>query len=107
MNATANLQERTFSLKAPKAHRVLLAGDFTRWLSQPITLRKQLDGVWTATTFLAPGTYHYRFLVDDEWRDDPQCKVRVQNPFGTQNNVIQVFGRPPAESKMRSAGFGR
>jgi 1,4-alpha-glucan branching enzyme len=90
MNATAPKEKRTFSFKAPSARTVLLAGDFTRWLNHPIPLGKQADGVWTATTTLAPGTYHYRFFVDGEWRDDPECKLRVQNQFGTQNDVIQV-----------------
>lgn len=87
---TETPQKQTFSFKAPAAHSVLLAGDFTRWLSKPIPLRKQADGVWKTTTSLAPGTYHYRFLVDGEWRDDPDCRIRVQNPFGTQNDVVQV-----------------
>jgi 1,4-alpha-glucan branching enzyme len=90
MKATAQREKRTFSFKAPSARRVLLAGDFTRWLAHPIPLRMQSDGTWTATTTLAPGTYHYRFFVDGDWRDDPECKVRVQNPFGTQNDVIQI-----------------
>jgi 1,4-alpha-glucan branching enzyme len=90
MNATAPKEKRIFSFKAPSARTVLLVGDFTRWLKHPIPLGKQADGVWTSTTTLAPGTYHYRFFVDGEWRDDPECKLRVQNQFGTQNDVIQV-----------------
>lgn len=90
MNTTARNETRTFSFSAPGARKVLLAGDFTRWLVRPLPLQKQPDGVWTVTTSLAPGTYHYRFFVDGEWRDDPACKVRVKNPFGTQNDVIQV-----------------
>jgi 1,4-alpha-glucan branching enzyme len=86
----ANEWKQTFSFSAPEAHSVLLAGDFTRWLKNPIPLRKQPDGVWRTTASLKPGTYHYRFVVDGEWRDDPECTVRVQNPLGTQNDVIQV-----------------
>ena len=86
----ANETKQTFSFKAPDAHSVLLAGDFTRWLKHPIPLRKQPDGVWKATASLKAGTYHYRFVVDGEWRDDPECTLRVQNPYGTQNGVIQV-----------------
>src|SRR5215510_3297563 len=86
----ANETKQTFSFKAPEAHSVLLAGDFTHWLKHPIPLRKQPDGVWSITASLKPGTHHYRFVVDGEWRDDPECTVRVQNPFGTQNDVIQV-----------------
>jgi 1,4-alpha-glucan branching enzyme len=82
--------KQSFSFKAPGAHRVLLAGDFTHWMKDPIPLHKQPDGVWKAIALLTPGTYHYRFLVDGDWRDDPECKVRVQNPFGTLNSVVQV-----------------
>lgn len=90
MSATIEMQKRTFSYTAPTAHSVLLAGDFTRWLKHPIPLFKQANGTWTTTTPLAPGTYHYRFLVDGEWCDDPNCTLRVKNPFGTQNAVVQV-----------------
>jgi len=90
MNASAIKQKQTFSFKSPAAHSVLLAGDFTRWMENPIPLRKQPDGVWRATASLTPGTYHYRFVVDGEWQDDPECKVRVQNPFGTQNSVVEI-----------------
>lgn len=89
MNTTTK-QKQIFSFNGPTAQSVLLAGDFTRWLKHPIPLRKQPDGVWRATASLTPGTYHYRFVVDGEWHDDPECKVRVQNPFGTQNDVIQI-----------------
>jgi hypothetical protein len=36
---------------------------------------------------LPPGTYHYRFLVDGEWRDDPVCPLHVPNIFGSQDAV--------------------
>jgi len=89
MNATAK-QKQTFLFKTPAAQSVLLAGDFTQWMKNPIPLHKQPDGVWRTTASLTPGTHHYRFVVDGEWRDDPECKLRVQNPFGTQNDVIQI-----------------
>jgi len=91
MNATIiSKQQHTFSFNAPAARSVKVVGDFTRWLKHPISLQKQASGAWIATTSLAPGIYHYRFLVDGEWSDDPGCKVRVQNPFGTLNDVLEV-----------------
>lgn len=90
MSATTETKKQTFAYTAPTAHSVLLAGDFTRWLKHPIPLHKQANGTWTTTANLAPGTYHYRFLVDGEWRDDPNCTLRINNPFGTQNAVLQV-----------------
>jgi 1,4-alpha-glucan branching enzyme len=93
MNRIINKQNRTFSFNAPNAARVLLAGDFTHWLTDPIPLQKQPNGTWKTTILLGPGTYHYRFFVDDQWRDDPECNVRVRTPFGSVNDVIQVPGK--------------
>ena len=92
MNANTSKQRHTFSFNAPAATSVLLAGDFTHWQKNPIPLKKQPDGVWKTTTSLAPGTYHYRFLVDGEWCDDPDCTLRVDNPFGSKDDVIVVAG---------------
>ena len=90
MNTIISKQKQTFSFNAPGAASVLLAGDFTQWRKHPIALRREPDGIWKATTSLAPGTYHYRFLVDGEWRDDPACTLRVKNPFGSQDAVRVV-----------------
>jgi hypothetical protein len=39
---------------------------------------------------LSPGEHYYRFLVDGEWRDDPECPMRVPNPFGGENMMREV-----------------
>ena len=98
--------KQVFSFKAPGASSVLLVGDFTGWMNSPIPLRKQADGVWQAIASLLPGTHYYRFVVDGEWRDDPECKLRVQNPFGTEDAVIRTGAIPdqtPAEIPFRHA----
>jgi 1,4-alpha-glucan branching enzyme len=82
--------QQLFSFNAPAASSVLLVGDFTHWQKGPITLRKTPDGIWRTTVSLPPGEYHYRFLVDGEWRDDPECNLRVPNPFGASNAVVRV-----------------
>lgn len=82
--------QQLFSFNAPGASNVLLVGDFTHWQKAPISLRKTPDGIWRMTVSLPPGEYHYRFLVDGEWRDDPECRLRVPNPFGTSNAVVRV-----------------
>lgn len=79
-----------FAFKAPDAMSVQLVGDFTHWEKSPISLKKEAGGVWTTAVGLAPGTYHYRFLVDGQWRDDPECTLRVPNPFGGSNSVRKV-----------------
>lgn len=86
---------QAFSLTAPGAVRVALVGDFTHWQKNPISLHKDAGGIWRAIVPLAPGEHHYRFLVDGEWRDDPECAVRVRNPFGSENAVVRVAGGAP------------
>ena len=81
---------QTFSFRAPDAVSVQRVGDFTQWQERPINLKKGADGVWRTTVALALGTHHYRFLVDGEWRDDPECSLRVPNPFGGENMTRQV-----------------
>jgi 1,4-alpha-glucan branching enzyme len=86
----ASTNRQTFSITAPTAMSVQLVGDFTHWQEKPAALKKGRDGVWKVTIALPPGTHHYRFLVDGQWRDDPECTLRVPNPFGTQDAVRQV-----------------
>jgi 1,4-alpha-glucan branching enzyme len=87
---TGKRQPQTFFFTAPAAMSVQLVGDFTHWQERPIQMRKRPDGTWQTTVDLGPGTHHYRFLVDGQWRDDPECRVKVPNPYGGQNAVRQV-----------------
>ncbi|MBN2505675.1 MAG: isoamylase early set domain-containing protein [Verrucomicrobia bacterium] len=88
--ASSPTHKQTFSFKAPDAMSVLLVGDFTHWQQHPIPLKKKRGGIWQTTVALSPGSHHYRFLVDGQWRDDPECTLRTQNPFGTENSVRVV-----------------
>ena len=83
-------RSQAFSFRAPEAISVQLVGDFTHWQEKPISLKREAGGMWQASVELAPGTHHYRFLVDGEWRDDPDCTVRVPNPFGSHNMARKV-----------------
>jgi len=83
-------QKQAFAFSAPEARSVQLVGDFTHWQERPISLQKSADGTWRTTVELQPGSHYYRFLVDGEWRDDPECALRTPNPFGGQNMLRQV-----------------
>jgi 1,4-alpha-glucan branching enzyme len=103
-----------FFCSAPEANSVQLVGDFTHWQSKPINLVKQAGGVWKTSVTLAAGTYHYRFLVDGQWCDDPQCTLRIPNIFGSHNMVREVSlsaevaaQAKPAEKKPRRRKAGR
>ena len=96
-----SVQEFFFS--APEANSVQLVGDFTHWQRQPINLVKQANGVWQTSVALAAGSYHYRFLVDGAWCDDPQCTLRIPNIFGSHNMVREVSSSAEVVAQAKSS----
>ena len=85
-------QKVTFSLVAPEALSVQVAGDFTGWQEAPVELKRVKGGVWKTTIPLEPGEHQYRLLVDGQWQDDPSCLLHQPNEFGGQNCVCVVNG---------------
>jgi 1,4-alpha-glucan branching enzyme len=81
---------QNFSILKRSARSVQLVGDFTNWEAHPIPLRGESNGVWHTTVKLEPGTHYYRFLVDGQWYDDPECPIKAPNPFGGMNSVRHV-----------------
>jgi len=80
-----SLKQTEFSLLAPSAQSVFLAGDFNQWDLSSHPLKRDKNGMWKISLNLNPGQYGYRFLVDGEWQNDPSCCDFVDNPFGTLN----------------------
>lgn len=79
-----------FKLHAPGAKRVSVAGSFNNWNANTLSAKKDLSGNWKTRINLWPGKYEYKFFVDGAWVDDPNCKSRIGNAFGTQNCVIEI-----------------
>lgn len=84
------LKKALFSLMAPDAHSVQLAGDFNSWNPEVTPLKKHANGMWKINLKLSPGRYEYRFLVDGKWQNDPQCQSYVANPFGEENCLLII-----------------
>jgi 1,4-alpha-glucan branching enzyme len=78
-------QKTQFSLSAPQAGKVFIAGDFNQWSLTSHPLKADENGIWRISLGLNPGRYEYRFLVDGEWQNDPDCSSFVENSFGTSN----------------------
>jgi 1,4-alpha-glucan branching enzyme len=83
-------QKQAFHFKAPEAQSVLLVGDFTHWQERAISMSRGKGGIWTTSVQLEAGRHTYRFIVDGEWRDDPECTLRVPNAFGGQDMVREA-----------------
>jgi pullulanase len=57
---------------AGKANRVRVAGSFTSWADNAVEMAKNDKGIWQLTLPLAPGSYQYKFIIDDNgWMTDP------------------------------------
>ena len=88
--STKGMRRIQFTLEAPNARQVFVAGDFNGWSNTRHPLKQGADGTWSVSLMLAPGRYEYKFLVDDSWESDPDNARQSRNVFGTWNNVLIV-----------------
>jgi hypothetical protein len=92
-----------FAIRAPGAHDVKLAGDFNGWIpDRDVLSLKEEGGLWKKFVFLGPGSYQYKFVVDDEWRVDPNNTLTAQDSLGGQSSVVVVEGLTVAFVKDHS-----
>ena len=82
----------TFLYPAPAAEEVLLLGDFNGWDPLKHPMKKDENGVWKKIVMVPPGRHEYKFLVDGQWRLDPENQQICRNCFGTRNNYIELEG---------------
>ena len=81
-----------FSIEAPGAASVYLAGEFNGW--DPSAQKMEDpdgDGVFTTTLDLDPGRYAYKFVIDGNWKEDPKAGAFVDDGFGGKNSVVEVL----------------
>src|SRR3989475_2924290 len=76
-----------FTIAAPDAERVHLAGDFNDW-SVDGNEMEAMDGVWTKVVKLPPGRYRYRYVVDGRWQNDPLNAAVEPSPYGGDDSVL-------------------
>ena len=77
-------------LVEPAARHVFVAGSFNGWKPDTTPLVPVGEGRWKGDLKLRPGKHEYLFVVDGQWRPDPNAKESVQNPFGGRNSVVRV-----------------
>ena len=81
----------TFSLHAPQAQSVYVAGSFNDWsLNDSGRMTRSSDGHWALRLPLTSGEYQYQFVIDGRWQPDPANERSVSNGFGDRNSVIEV-----------------
>jgi 1,4-alpha-glucan branching enzyme len=87
---TGTLQEVDFSIYAPHAHEVYLAGSFNDWNTGSLPLKKEKAGMWNIKVKLPKGRYEYKLIVDGKWAQNTPCSILAPNTFGTNNCVVAV-----------------
>lgn len=79
-----------FSVYAPDAREVYLAGDFNDWDKKSHPMKKNKEGVFEINLMLPPGRYEYKMTADGEWLQNIPGASWVPNTFGSYNCVIEV-----------------
>ncbi|MDR0932451.1 MAG: glycogen-binding domain-containing protein [Victivallales bacterium] len=80
-----------FAVKAKPGQKVSLSGSFNDWDPDAAPMQDRLgDGHYLCEVELSPGSYEYKFVVDDEWLLDEENPNFAANDFGTLNSVLTV-----------------
>jgi len=75
-----------------EAQVVHLCGEFNDWSRSEHPLKRRKDGRFSRSISLRAGrTYRFRYLLDRErWENDWAADDYVENPFGTEDSVLEV-----------------
>lgn len=84
---------RLFTLNGfTSARKVVLSGSFNDWKPNDLAMTRAANG-WQLPLYLADGTHTYRFVIDGQWREDPDNPDHYPNEWGEFNSVIRI-GKP-------------
>ena len=80
-----------FTVKAPMGSTVFLAGSFNAWSEKGKQMTdKNGDGTFTATCYLMPGRYEYKYIINGIWIMDTENPDFVANDKDSMNSVLVV-----------------
>ena len=88
--ATARAEPTTFSIAAPTARQVFVAGEMTDWDAGKRAMTRDAAGTWHATLDLEPGQWLYKFVVDGQWVQDPATPDHDADGQGGQHSFVFV-----------------
>jgi chromosome partitioning protein len=77
-------------LQTESGKNVFVAGSFNNWNPRQTRMQEIKTCVYTVAIQLPAGRHEYKFVVDDDWRTDPENRETTPNPFGSLNSVIKV-----------------
>ncbi len=77
-----------FTLDAPRARAVAVAGTFSDWA--PLPMERGPDGTWVLVLPLPAGEYEYCWLVDGVAHRPVEAARRRPDGFGGENGIVVV-----------------
>jgi 1,4-alpha-glucan branching enzyme len=81
----------SFQVTAEPGSEVFVAGTFNNWDPRQHRMKDNPgSGHCKTTLVLPPGRHEYKFVVNGEWRVDPDCPEWAPNDQGSLNSVITV-----------------
>lgn len=89
-STAVELKPVRFGYFNPEARAVFLVGSFNDWNQRANPMKRDSLGDWSIELSLPPGEYHYRLIVDGEWRDDPNAQQTAMNGYGSFDAVVVV-----------------
>jgi hypothetical protein len=85
-----------FSIAAPGAGSVSIAGSFNGWDTQANPLQKESDGRWKVVIPLTEGSHTYKLIIDGNWTIDAENPNTVDDGYGGSNSFLEVSGSKTA-----------
>jgi 1,4-alpha-glucan branching enzyme len=68
-----------------------VVGDFNGWDPRADPMHAQEDGSFWAKVGLIPGTYEYKFVLDNtRWIADPSAGEHISDGYWGQNSILHV-----------------
>jgi glycosidase len=100
----------TFVLPAAQAsavRTVQVAGDFTGWQGQAVSMTRRADGAFAAAVEVPPGTRRYKFIVDGtRWIPDPTNPRGMDDGNGGSNSVLLLGAEASFDPSLARLGDG-
>ena len=93
-----------FTLDAPGACRVQLAGDFNGWVADGNEMEPS-GSIWSKVMPLRPGRYQYKYVVDGRWFADPLNVDVDPEPWGGYNSVVNL-NEPEVHDRTSERSYG-
>ncbi|MDD2403908.1 MAG: glycogen-binding domain-containing protein [Victivallaceae bacterium] len=89
--AAVKKKRHVFFIQAETGSTVSVAGSFNDWKpNDKIMKDKNGEGTFQCTVLLAPGSYQYKFCINETWCIDPNNPKFTPNDMGTLNSVLDI-----------------